>query len=277
MAGPDPRNGPCAARCRPHHPATMFNSSIHQPGRLLLLVGQALLPGPDLVGEMLRAGVRCLWLGTVTQALDAAVHMRFDATVVHLAEPVGSTARHFEQWQAAWRCPLLVVTDKADDIDEIIALELGADACLALPLAPRRLRAHVLALMRARPAALAAAPATVSSELPPLHVAGWTLDRLHKRLWRADRSVELTDMLACLLQSFIEELGRVVPREKLMAGLQTGGALQARSIDRYVTRLRQRLQDARIDELRIKGVRGSGYTLLVAGRYRAELGAAVPA
>ena len=275
MAALDARNGPCAARCRPHHLRTMFKSTIHQTDRLLLLVGQALLPGPDLVSEMLRAGVRCLWLGTVAQALEAAAHLRFDAAVVHLAEPVGPGARHFENWRVTWRCPLLVVTDKPDDIDEIIALELGADAYLALPLAPRRLRAHVLALTRTRPLAFTAAPD--SAELPPLHVAGWTLDRLHKRLWRADRSVELTDMLTCLLQSFIEELGRVVPREKLIAGLQTGGALQARSIDRYVTRLRQRLHDACIDELRIKGVRGTGYALLVAGRHAVELGAALPA
>lgn len=86
---------------------------------------------------------------------------------------------------------------------------------------------------------------------------------MHNRLSRGDRRVDLTEMQAALLQVLLDDLGRVVPRSRLLAAVSRRRTLQPRSIDVYVARLRQRLLDERVDDLQLEGVRGRGYALAV--------------
>lgn len=231
------------------------------PTSLVLMVGQAVRPDAALQEDLARGGIRCLWFQSVAQALGAAAHAHFDAAVLHVGGAFSSVAVRFAEWHQALRCPIVVVSDQHDDVDEIIALELGADAYLPLPLPSRRLSAHLHALVRRR-----AAPPPLVAEAPvagALQAGGWSLDRVRNRLSRGEQVVELPDALAALMQMLIEEQGRVVPRSRLLSGLGKGRVLNSRSVDRYVARLRQRLQDERVDSLRIDGVRGRGYSLLV--------------
>ena len=154
----------------------------------------------------------------------------------------GPPVRQIETLRQALACPVLVVAPTEDEVDEIIALELGADAYLAGPLAPRRLRAHLMALLRQRPVA--------EPDRAHLRLGEWTVDCAAQRLAHDDgRQVVLTAVQAGLLQA-------------LAAGPDK--ALHARSVDVYVARLRRRLREGRVDGLAIDGVRGLGYTLSLA-------------
>lgn len=235
------------------------SSGLHS---LVLFVGIGPRPGAELGEGLARSGIRGLWMERMDQALAAAQHARFDAAVLRLDEPVSVAARQFDAWRQALACPLLLLADIEDEIDEIMALELGADGLLAQPVSPRRLRAHLLMLLRRGPAQAR----VVRREEPPARAAaaGWTLDRVHNRLSRGDRRVDLTEMQAALLQVLLDDLGRVVPRSRLLAAVSRRRTLQPRSIDVYVARLRQRLLDERVDDLQLEGVRGRGYVLAVA-------------
>ena len=266
-------------------PSSSVNSNT--PCSLVLLVGDGVRLDTRALAEMASAGLRCVWLGDAAQALAACRHARFDAAVWFVAQPMAGVAGQFAQWQKTLRCPLLVVADHADEIDEIMALEMGANAYLALPLPSRRLRAHVLAHLRQK-VGIAEVAADVSNSpndttndatnvsatinattSTPLDtsVGGWTLDRVHNQLRNAQRAVALTEVLASLLHSLMHDLGRVVPRARLLAGLVPrrgpGEPLDARSIDRYVARLRQRLHEQQVHALHISNVRGRGYMLTV--------------
>lgn len=248
--------------------------SLVPPHSLVVFVGLGARPGVELAEGLARDGVRALWLDRVEQALTAAGHARFDAAVVQLDERVAPAARRFDGWSRQFGCPLLLLADVEDEVDEIIALELGADAVLPRPVSARRLRAHLLRLLRR---------STADARLPPPHepaeplapVAGWTLDRVHNRLLRDDRRVELTEMQAALMQALLADFGRVVPRARLLAAVSTRRTLQPRSVDVYIARLRVRLKDERVDELQLEGVRGRGYRL-TSGSARAGA-AGVPA
>ena len=263
----------------PACPSSSVNSNT--PCSLVLLVGAGVRLDARAIAEMASAGLRCLWVRDATQALAACRHARFDAAVWFVAQPMAAVAGQFAQWQITLRCPLLVVADHADEIDEIMALEMGADAYLALPLPSRRLRAHVLAHLRQK-VGIAEVAGDVSNSLndttsamtrattsapPNTSVGGWTLDRVHNQLRNAQRTVVLTEVLASLLHSLMHDLGRVVPRARLLAGLaprrRPGETLDARSIDRYVARLRQRLHEQQVHALHISNVRGRGYVLTV--------------
>ena len=240
---------------------------------LVLFVGLGARPEFELSEALARAGVRGIWVERVPQALAAAAYARFDAAVIRLDAPVSAAARQFDAWRQVLGCPLLLLAEALDEVDEIMALELGADGLLAQPVSARRLRAHLMLLLRRSAVdgrdALQRAAALQrdgggSVDAQPAAAAGWQLDRVHNRLLRGDRRVDLTDMQAALLQMLMDDLGRVVPRARLLAAISRRRMLQPRSVDVYVARLRQRLHDERVDDLLLEGVRGRGYLLQVA-------------
>ncbi len=245
--------------------------SLLPPHSLVVFVGMGARPAPELTDGLARDGVRGLWLDRVEQALTAAAHAHFDAAVVRLDERVAVAARRFDGWCRSLGCPLLLVAEIEDEVDEIIALELGADAVLPQPVSPRRLRAHLMRLLR-RTAADARMACTAPEPAARLPVAGWTLDRVHNRLLREDRQVALTELQAALMQVLMDDYGRVVPRARLLAAASLRRALQPRSIDVYIARLRLRLLEERIDELQLEGVRGRGYRLAPGTAQRATPG-----
>lgn len=222
--------------------------------RLLLFIGPVPGAEQEVAAALARSGWRCLWLADADAAQRAAVHARFDAVVLRAEGEGGPPPRVIEPLRRALGCPLLVLAEAADEVDEVIALELGADAWLAGPLTARRLRAHLVALLRPRDDA----PEGGSGSLP---LAGWTLNLAEQRLERPDQSIGLTALQASLLHCLADQAGRVVSRSALAAAVGGGRDLHSRSVDVYVARLRRRLREARVDGVRIEGVRGRGYTL----------------
>jgi len=245
--------------------------------RLLLFVGAAARPEASLASLLAREGLRCLSLPGAEQAVRAAALARFDAVLIDASLVDG---RAIDALASSHGCPIVVLADEADEIDEIVALELGADLYLVRPLAPRRLRAHVRALLRRRAAAGSAAgtplgspigsPAGTPARSPTgatapaaasLQAGGWTLEPARLRLVRGARNVRLTHAQAAMLRSLMTAAGDIVSAEDLHAALPRHERLQVRSLRVHVHRLRQRLRDEGVDELQIEAVRGSGYAL----------------
>ena len=227
---------------------------------LVLFVGAACRPGPRDSGALARDGLRSLWVPSAAQAFDAARAAHFDAAVVDhsMLDERGGTA--LARLRAALHCPIVMLAppDRDDEIDEILALELGADAYVQRPVAPRRLRAHLAALMRCG----RAAPPPWRTPPPREGAAApWRVDRVGNRLVGEERSVELTEVQCAFLQCLLEAQGRIVPRARLAAALTHGRALRARSVDVYVYRLRKRLHEAGVLELSIESIRNRGYVL----------------
>lgn len=135
------------------------------------------------------------------------------------------------------RTPILMLTAKADDVDRIIGLELGADDYLPKPFNPRELLARIKAVLR-----------RVDGPLqmpPPRRIAfGRLVADLDGRSLTNDqnRVVELTaaefDLLAC----FLERPKRVLSRDQLLDWTRGRTADPFdRVIDVSVSRLRRKL------------------------------------
>ena len=226
---------------------------------LVLFVGAACRPSPAVCESLAHEGMRCLWLGGQDEAARAARSAQFDAVVVDASSLPARGGAALAQLRAAVRCPVVMLAERGDEIDEILALELGADAYLQRPLSPRRLRAHLSVLIRRRrPAVAQDGPID-----PPNTIDGrqWQVDRVGNRLMRGSVSVALTEVQCAFLQCLFEAEGRIVPRARLAAALPNGHAVHARSIDVYVHRLRKRLHGAGVFDLLIEATRGRGYTL----------------
>lgn len=227
---------------------------------LVLFVGPACRPDAASGRLLAREGMRCVWLPDVEQAFAAARQAHFDALVLDAGALDGRDGSTLPRLRATLGCPVLVRAEQVDEVEEIVALERGADAWLAAPLAPRRLRAHLGALMRGRshpPPAEASAGLAPQEEEP----SGWRIDRVANRLRCGPLSIGLTEVQAAFVQCLLEAEGRIVPRERLLAALPLARGMHQRNADVYVHRLRRRLRDAGATDLSIEAIRGRGYVL----------------
>jgi len=225
---------------------------------LVLFVGAACRPSPAVFESLAHEGMRCLWLSGGEQAIQAARSAQFDAVVVDASSLPQRGGAALAQLRAAVSCPVVMLAECGDEIDEILALELGADAYLQHPVAPRRLRAHLSVLIRWRQ------PRPTEPDNVDTNSAGnsrWQVDRVGNRLVGGNLRVTLTEVQCAFLQCLFEAEGRIVPRSRLLAVLPNGHPVHARSVDVYVHRLRKRLHGAGVFELLIDAIRGRGYVL----------------
>jgi DNA-binding response OmpR family regulator len=130
--------------------------------------------------------------------------------------------------------PIIMLTARAEEVDRIAGLELGADDYVAKPFSPGELVARIRALLRR--AQRAPAPE------PNIHFRSLTMDVSRHTVADAGREVKLTAKEFMLLQYFLQHRGRVLSRDLLLADVwgyrYTGGT---RTVDVHVRRLREKL------------------------------------
>lgn len=186
----------------------------------------------------------------------------FDLIVLDLMLPGEDGLAICRRLRKTTRMPIVMLTAKAEELDRIIGLEMGADDYLAKPFNPRELLARIRAVLRRT-----AGDADQSTgEAQRLHVFGGNrLDVLGRRLENADGAeISLTGAEFDLLQVLVERPGRVLSRDRLL-DLTQGRAAgpYERSIDILVSRIRRKIErDPHHPEI-IKTVRSGGYMFAV--------------
>jgi len=154
----------------------------------------------------------------------------------------------------------VILTGSVCEEDEIRGLELGADACLRKPLSPRRLLAHIAAVLRR---SSAAHPAAAS----PIITAGpIALDPLRHEVFRDGRKVKVTPTESRLLHVLLTHPGQVLTPgiiSKRVWGHAEGG--NSGLVKTYMYHLRQKVELDAKSPRHILTVPGRGYTFTVPG------------
>ncbi|MCS6797574.1 MAG: response regulator transcription factor [Myxococcota bacterium] len=148
------------------------------------------------------------------------------------------------------RLPVIVVSERAAEVDRVVAFELGADDFVAKPFSAHELALRIRAVLRR--ATTLAAPAS------PTIVAGSLVLDLEVPNLRIDgRSVPLSPTELRLLSELIRHPGRVLSRQALLTAVwPRPTTTDRRAVDTAVRRLRARLGPLGD---RIETVRGFGY------------------
>jgi DNA-binding response OmpR family regulator len=230
------------------------------PAHLVLLVARRRAPQRGVIDCLAQRGLRCIWIDGL-QGLDRVADQVLPDAIVYDAQADATPLPlALSQLRRRFSGALLVLDASSDEVDEIIALELGADAHLPHPVAPRRLRARLEALLRRHGGATLHAER--SGDAAPDLPSGWRLDPVHNQLQRGEQHIALTGGQTHLLRCLAQHAGRVVPRAELHEQVcAPDSSLRARSVDVYVHRLRQRLSAAGVHDLAIEAVRGRGFVL----------------
>lgn len=150
--------------------------------------------------------------------------------------------------------PILMLTAKSTDFDQVLGLEIGADDYVIKPVEPRVLLARVNALLR-------------RGELPQenkekadITCGQLYINRGSRQVKLHNENIELTSQEFDLLWLLASRSGEVQNRDyiyKAVVGRDYDG--MDRSVDVRISRLRKKLQDSNETPFRIKTIWGQGY------------------
>lgn len=153
--------------------------------------------------------------------------------------------------------PILFMTAKGDNFDQVLGLELGADDYIVKPVEPRLLLARVHALLRR---ISPDKPKVESSNGDQLVFGKLVIDQKSRQTTLADELVQLTSHEFDMLWLLAKNASKVVDRDTLykeIIGREYDGV--DRSADVRISRLRKKLHDDAKAPFRIKTIWGKGF------------------
>lgn len=149
--------------------------------------------------------------------------------------------------------PILMLTARGEDVDQILGLELGADDYVVKPVVPRVLVARIRALLRRSAAVVSAMD---------IDLGGVVIRPRERAVYAEHKPVDLTSAEYELLLYLAERAGTVVDREVLyrdLRGIKYDGL--DRSIDLRVSRIRSAIRKLAPALDPIQTVHGRGYMI----------------
>lgn len=153
--------------------------------------------------------------------------------------------------------PILMLTSKADELDKVLGLELGADDYLTKPFSLRELMARVKALLRRveviKKEATAATP-------PEVEFDELRINFEKRKVTRAGKKIDLTAREFDLLALLISHPGRAYTRQELLDivwGYHFDG--YDHTVNSHINRLRSKIEKNPARPQYIKTVWGVGY------------------
>jgi DNA-binding response OmpR family regulator len=197
-------------------------------------------------------GYRVITAYNGREALDVARRQSPDLIILDIMMPEMDGHEFIETYRRERNTPIILLTARVEEQEQVIGLELGADDYVTKPFRPRELMARVRAVLRR--AGQIEPPAKV------LKASGITLDRDSRSVQVGDRFVDLTPSEFDLLAALMSAPGRVFSRLDLLdiiQGIRYEG--YQRTIDLHVKNLRAKIEaDPRSPHF-IETVYGAGY------------------
>ena len=157
--------------------------------------------------------------------------------------------------------PVIILTDRADEADKVMGLEMGADDYMTRPFSLRELLARIRAVLRRQRALRQGRPEGVRA----YRFDGWQLNLGTRRLAARDgRQVPLTNGEFSLLVALLGSPQRILTRDQLLtlSRLHNDDVFE-RSIDVQIGRLRRRIESDPARPRYIRTERRAGYVFAV--------------
>lgn len=147
---------------------------------------------------------------------------------------------------------ILMLTSKNSEEDKVLGLELGADDYMVKPFSPVELMARLQAILRRMRRA--------GDPEGPLEHQGIRLEFRHQKCFKGEREIDLTPQEFILLAELLRNAGRPLSREALSTALWGPDHHGSpKSLDVYIRRLREKIEDNPSDPTLIRTAWGFGY------------------
>jgi two-component system, OmpR family, phosphate regulon response regulator PhoB len=144
--------------------------------------------------------------------------------------------------------PIIIISAKAEETDQIVGFSLGADDYVTKPFHVKVLLQRIKALQRRIEG--------VADPVDVIEYLGVRIDRVRHRAYAEGRELDLTPTEFRLLECLVRQPGRAFTRHQLMdAAIGEGAIVLERTIDVHIKTLRKKLGTSDL----IETVRGVGY------------------
>ncbi|OBZ08996.1 DNA-binding response regulator [Bacillus sp. FJAT-27264] len=156
-------------------------------------------------------------------------------------------------------CPILFISARDSGMDQVMALENGADDYITKPFHYEVVLAKIRSHLRRAYGSYAQ-----TQEERTLRSGGLTLYPERYVVQYAGETAELTQKEAVLLEALMLKEGRVVSRERLLDLMwEDQHFIDDNTLNVYITRVRKKLKELRLEDI-VETVRGAGYRLSLA-------------
>jgi len=206
-----------------------------------------------LVTEFLVAnGFRVLTETRGDRAVERIIQEVPDLVILDLMLPGLDGLSVCKKVRAQYKHPILMLTARGDEAEEVTGLEVGADDYMAKPVRPQLLLARLRTLLRRSQ--------RFDADQQQLMIGSVKIDTGSRTVQVDSQPVDLTTAEFELLWFLARHAGEVVTRDQISHALR-GHEWDAldRSIDLTVSRLRKKLGDNGRSPLHIRSIRSAGY------------------
>jgi two-component system response regulator RstA len=206
-----------------------------------------------LVTEFLESnGFRVLTEARGDKAVERILQEVPDLVILDLMLPGLDGLSVCKKVRAHYKYPILMLTARGDEADEVTGLNLGADDYIAKPVRPQLLLARLRTLLRRSQ--------RFGADQQQMMIGSVMIDAGSRTVQVDSQPVDLTTAEFELLWFLARHAGEVVTRDQISQALR-GHEWDAldRSIDLTVSRLRKKLGDSGRSPLRIRSIRSAGY------------------
>jgi two-component system alkaline phosphatase synthesis response regulator PhoP len=213
---------------------------------------------PDIV-ELIRYNLSSEGYDVITarngkEALEKAASIP-DLIILDLMMPVMDgleTCKRLKADSRTARIPVLFLTARAGEVDEVLGLELGADDYIQKPITPRKLAARVKALFRRYEQGSA-----VQGEEPVIKVGRLEINRTNRTVHMGAQEIFFPRKEFEILALLAGSPGKVFSREMLLDQIWGNNVVVIdRTVDVHIRKIREKLGDAA--DL-IETLKGVGY------------------
>jgi two-component system OmpR family response regulator/two-component system response regulator RstA len=179
-----------------------------------------------------------------------------DLVILDIMLPVKDGFTVCREIRPTYSGPVLMLTARDEDMDQVVGLELGADDYICKPVQPRLLLARIHAVLRR----LRPGNHDKSAKRSRFEFGGLVINKSSREVIKNGLLVDLTTAEFDLLFLLANHAGKILSREAILQkirGIDYDGI--DRSIDLRISRLRKKLGDDPECPGLIKTVRGRGY------------------
>ena len=193
------------------------------------------------------------WVPNCRTARDALCETSYDVIILDLGLPDGDGLDLLREWRASgFNEPILILSARDEVEDRIKGLDVGADDYLATPFSLEELLARVRSLIRRQSAA----------KETFLEHRGIRMDLLARTVTHGGATVELTSREFALLEVFLQNPGRILPRTLIAEKIwEAHYDVDGNLLDVYMSKLRAKF-DLETAKPLFKTVRGVGYQMM---------------
>jgi DNA-binding response OmpR family regulator len=189
------------------------------------------------------------------EALSAFDQQPFDLVVLDIMLPKVDGLEVCRNLRAPSSVPIIMLTAKAEEIDKVLGLELGADDYITKPFSMREFRSRVRAALRR-----ADMGAQVNGDEEPLERGDLRIDLAKRNVALRHEPVQLTYVEFEILAVLAGHPGRVYTRDMLLDRIWGDSAFRdQRTIDVHIRHLREKLEHDPKNPEYLLTVRGVGY------------------